>query len=128
LVKIDNWDSPNAYKDFYVEWTAVSEHPSVSPGVYTYFWGYDAAGNNIPPGATLLDKGGDRWTNGWELWRFEPNPASEVWAVNFQFSNGTVALKSLHIETSCVPEPLTAVAVFGAVAALGAYIRRRRQA
>jgi len=128
VVKIDNHDEPDLYKYFYVEWTAeVSGTPSLSPGVYTYFWGdeYDTSGELLLKGGTLLDSGGDRWTDGWELWCIEPNPEFEAWGVNFQFSDATVTLKSLHIETACIPEPAT-IALLG----LGALslIRRKRRA
>jgi len=83
-----------------------------------------AATAEIPGGAAGYGGGAGAWDMDWS-W------GSEV--VPLQYSDFKVEVEDLgngefRVSMTPVPEPLTAIAVFGGIAGLGGYIRKRRMA
>ncbi|MCL5103731.1 MAG: PEP-CTERM sorting domain-containing protein [Armatimonadetes bacterium] len=112
-ITIPNSPVPNPYKDIWIQLTWMPQVPSVFPILSEMLSGAAAQMVHEIPIA-----GG--WLHSTFNIRIYPNPQQEIVRID-----GAVMVDELVIDTICVPEPSSLLALSGSVLALVAWRRRR---
>jgi len=120
VTTIQNYRTVNPYKDIWVQLTwaqqAVNEYPVIRVGQI-----YGQLINNIYLGPTGEPYGDGKWWHSTYTLRLYPNPTEETVIIE-----GAIMVDQLVIDTRCVPEPGSLVALSGLLGAAGIALKRRR--
>ncbi|MCL5103730.1 MAG: PEP-CTERM sorting domain-containing protein [Armatimonadetes bacterium] len=113
-VLIPNYPPPNPYKDIWIQITWAPQVPDVTPFVKEKISGTLAQLVSQTPFP------GTPWVHSVYAIRLFPNPTHEIVRID-----GGIMVDELVIDTICIPEPSSLLALSGSVLALVAWRRRR---
>ncbi|MFQ3548697.1 MAG: PEP-CTERM sorting domain-containing protein [Armatimonadota bacterium] len=122
-VGINNYANNNPYKDIWIQLTWAQQTINVFPIVKETTTNILAElVQRTPLGPTGMGVGDGMWYHDVYWIRMYPNPDFENILID-----GAVMVDQLVIDTICVPEPASILALLGGVAGIGGFALRRRK-